>query len=79
MHNFMFLSTLWFSTTMGDNGHFFPYIRRISVYFHKFSKDWTNSPILGEYVSTLFSTYSPILGEKVSTFKVDTYSPNMGE
>ena len=30
-------------------------------------------------MSTLFSTYSPILGGKVATFKVDTYSPNMGE
>ena len=30
-------------------------------------------------MSTFFTTYSPLYGEKVTTFKVDTYSPNIGE
>ena len=30
-------------------------------------------------MTTFFATYSPLYGEKVTTFKVNTYSPNIGE
>ena len=30
-------------------------------------------------MSTFFTPYSSLYGEKVTTFKVDTYSPSIGE